>query len=185
MKNLKIKKEFNRKNLLKILFKSKSFNGVSIKELNFNNKPYIFGTRFNNSVINLEYTINSLKRSFKFIKNLLQNNKKILIIGNNHKLDFFKKHFQFSNNIFFYEKKWKTGLMSNNIIKNEFDLIIFFSNKKNDILLKEVIISKIPTVSILDTEENKKNILYPIFSNNKNIKSLFVLLYLFRKNLII
>ncbi len=185
MKSLKIKKNFNRKNLLKILFKSKNFNGVLIQELNFENKPYIYGTRFKSSIINLEYTINSLKRTFKLIRHLLQNDKKILIIGNNHKLDFFKKYFQFSNNIFFYEKKWKTNLMSNNFFKNNFDLVIFFSNKKNDILLKEIVISNIPTISILDTEETKKNILYPIFSNNKNIKSLFVLLYFFRKNLII
>lgn len=187
MKNLKIKKNFNRKNLLKILFESKNFYGVSIQNLNFNNKPYLYGKRFDNSIINLEHTINSLKRSFKLIRFLLINNKNILIIGNDFKLNFFKKKFQFSNNIYFYDKKWKNGFLSNknNIKKQNFDLVIFFSNKINDLLLKEILFFKIPTISILDTENSKDNSLYPIFSNNKNLKSLFILLFLFRKNFII
>lgn len=51
------------------------------------------------------------------------------------------------------------------------DLIVFFDNKLNQGLLKEAVEMNIPVISFLDSNDNPKNIDYPIPANTKSNKA--------------
>ena len=186
-KNTKNKK--NNNILLNSLFKSNNFYGESLNKTNKNNLPFIYGIRHNYSIINLKYVSFFLKRVFKLIQYTINKKKNILIISNSNDTaflindNFTKKH----KNIIFFNKEWIHGLITNNqvntfFIKKEIKLVLIVKSTINDEYLnKELSSLKIPVISILNTNQELKNIDYPLLTNSKNIKSLYILMYLIRK----
>lgn len=184
----KIQKEF----LLNSLFKSKNFYGESIKKIKKKNFNFIYGIRHNFSIINLKLTIFYIQKSLFLIKYYLKKKKNILIIGNSFDIKFLLNKKQFINNnpnILLYSKKWIDGLLTNKTISNFFKkkqiklVIILKSHNKEHYLFTEFNHKKIPIITLINTNSNISNINYPIFSNNKNLKSLFFLIYLIKKTL--
>lgn len=186
-KNKKNKK--NNNILLNSLFKSNNFYGESLNKTNKNNLPFIYGIRHNYSIINLKYVSFFLKRVFKLIQYTINKKKNILIISNSNDTaflindNFTKKH----KNIIFFNKEWIHGLITNNqvntfFIKKEIKLVLIVKSTISDEYLnKELSSLKIPVISILNTNQELKNIDYPLLTNSKNIKSLYILMYLIRK----
>ncbi len=191
-KKIKIKK-IQKEYLLNSLFKSKNFYGESLKETKKKNLPFIYGFRHNYSIINLKSTIFFLQKAVFLIKNCLKKNKKILIIGDSFDIKFLlseskKINFLKNNkNIFLKNDAWVNGLITNenvsNFIKlNKINLVILLKSKtKEDYLLKELNYKNIPVIALNNTSSNIDYINYPIFSNTKNLKSLFFLIYIIRK----
>jgi ribosomal protein S2 len=186
-KTIQIKKEQNL--LLNSLFKSKNFYGEPLNKTNKNILPFIYGIRYNYSIINLKYTSFFLKRIFKLIKYILKKNKKILIIGNSSSMKFLvNKNFTKNNkNIIFFNKDWINGLVTNKKIGSFFNkkniklILIIKSSIDEKYLNKELSTLQIPIISFIDTNQSLENINYPILTNSKNIKSLYILMYLIRK----
>ena len=186
-KNKKIKQTNNI--LLNSLFKSKNFYGESLNKINKNNLPFIYGMRHNYSIINLKYISLFLKRIFKLIQYTLQKNQNILIIGNSNDINFLtninftKQH----KNIIYFNKEWVHGLITNKkinslFIKKEIKLILIIKSSVNDNYLNTELSSlEVPIISVINTDQELENINYPIVTNSKNIKSLYMLMYLIRK----
>ena len=191
------KNNINNNILLNLLFKSKNMYGES---LNYTNKeifPFIYGSRYNRTIINLKDVSFVLKRVFKIIKYVTQKNKKILIIGNSNEIKFlFTTAFIKKNsNIIFFNKEWVNGLITNKIINTPFNKVIHYLIKENEIKLiliikssikekflnKEISTLKIPIISLINTNQTIENINYPIITNSKNIQSIYTLMYLLRK----
>lgn len=189
---IKKKKNF----LLNLLFKSKNVYGESFKNINQDMIPFIYGIRNNYTIIDLENLSFYLKRIFKLLEFTLKQKQKILIIGNTQDIKFLiNQNFTKKNkNIMFFNKEWVNGLITNNIIKkkdkklssliykNKFKLIIIIKNSIEDhYLYKELSFFNAPIISFLNTNQNLKKVDYPLVCNSKNIKSLYTLMYLFRK----
>lgn len=187
--SLKINKKNN--NLINILFKGKNMHGDLIFNTNKEITPFLYGIRHKYNIINLHITSLYLKRVFLLINAIFDGKKKTLIIGNSFDIDFLVNNFYIKNNknIFFINKVWINGLITNKYInkkyfftKTIFCLIIIIKSSLDDnFLQKELSFLKVPIISLLGTKQNIKKINYPIISNVINIKSLYTLMYFFRK----
>jgi ribosomal protein S2 len=174
--------------LINFLFKSKNFYGELLKDTNPNIIPFLYGIRYNYTIINLKNVSFYLKRIFKLLKYILSQKKNILIIGNSSDIEFLMNHQFIKNhpNIIFFNQKWIHGLITNNLNPNihhekiELIIIIKSSIQEKD-LKKELSILNIPIISLMNTSQNLENINYPIISNTKNVRSLYILMYLLRK----
>ena len=191
------KKEYKNNNLLNLLFKSKIMYGESLTSINKNILPFIYGSRYKRSIINLNSVSFFLKRSFKLIKIILQKNQKILVIGNNPEIQFLlnTSFIKKNINIIFFNKEWINGLITNKITNSTFNKIINYlikegelkliliikSSVKDTFLNQELSVIKIPIISLINTNQTLKNIDYPIITNSKNIQSIYILMYLLRK----
>lgn len=193
----KNKKKNNNNIVLNLLFKSKNMYGDSLTYTNKEILPFIYGSRFNYTIINLKDVSFFLKRIFKLIKSMLNKNEKILIIGNSNEVKFlFTTAFVKKNpNIIFFNKEWINGFITNKIMDTTFNKVINYLFKENEIKLILIIKSsindkflnqelstlKIPTISLINTNQTLKDINYPIITNSKNIQSIYTLMYLLRK----
>ena len=191
------KKNNNNNILLNLLFKSKNMYGESLIYTNKEILPFIYGSRYNKTIINLKNVSFVLKRIFKVIKYIIQKNEKILIIGNSDEIKFlFTTAFNKKNsNIIFFNKEWINGLITNKIKNTTFNKVINYLIKENEIKLiliikssikdtflnQEIYTLKIPTISLINTNQTIKNINYPIITNSKNIQSIYILMFLLRK----
>jgi len=187
-KALKLKqnqKEF----LLNSLIKSKNFYGESTNKIKKNNLPFIYGVRHNFFIINLKHTISFLKKSLNLIQITLRKKKNILVIGDAFDINFLlnQQFIKKNKNIFLYNEEWIKGLLTNKNIffffkKKKIDLIVFLkSETKEKYLLTEIKHTQIPVIALSNTNTDTTSINYPIISNNKNLKSIFFLMYLIRK----
>lgn len=190
-------KKTNKNILLNLLFKSKNMYGESLIYTNKEILPFIYGSRYNRTIINLKDVSFVLKRIFKVIKYITKKNEKILIIGNSDEIKFlFTTAFNKKNsNIIFFNKEWVNGLITNKIKNTTFNKVINYLIKENEIKLiliikssteekflnQEIYTLKIPTISLINTSQTLKNINYPIVTNSNNIQSIYTLMYLLRK----
>ena len=60
-------------------------------------------------------------------------------------------------------------------------ILIIKSSVDENYLNTELLSLQIPIISFINTNQNLKNINYPVITNSKNIKSLYMLMYLIRK----
>lgn len=186
------------KRLFNLLIKSNIIYGETIKKTKPETLPFIYGTRHNHTIIDINYTILSIIKLFKLLKELKPLKKKILMIGNSKDIKFMlNNNFTKDNSsIIFLKKSWKHGLITNQSVKNKNrDKILEESLKKDEIslviilksslyepiLLNELKNIKAPIIAITNTNSKLKNIQYPILSSSNNIKTLYALLYIFRK----
>nr|YP_010118010.1 ribosomal protein S2 [Phytophthora captiosa]QPN54021.1 ribosomal protein S2 [Phytophthora captiosa] len=193
----KNKQKTNNNILLNLLFRSKNMYGESSIYTNKEILPLIYGSRHDYTIINLKDVSFFLKRIFKLIKYMLNQNEKILIIGDSDEVKFlFTSAFVKRNpNIIFFNKEWINGFITNKIVDTTFKKVIHYLLKDNEIKLILIIKSsiddkflnqelstlKIPTISLINTSQTLQNINYPIITNSRNIQSIYTLMYLLRK----
>ena len=175
--------------LINSLFKSKNFYGESLNKTKKEILPFLYGVRHNYSIINLKNTAFILKRVFPLIKNIIKRKKKILIVANSEDIQFLiNKNFTKNNNhIIYLNKECINGFITNPNISNKFNkkelqlILIIKSSINENYLNTELSSLQIPIISFLNTDQNLKQIHYPILMNSKNVKSLYMLMYLIRK----
>ena len=187
---MKLKRKFTffkKKNINNILFKSKSFYGGYVNKIDKTILPFIYGKRNNTLIINLKYTIICMKKIFNLVKLNILKKKKLLIISNSLDSKFLidDEFIKKNKSIIFLNKKWINGYITNKkmnsfITKNQINLI-FIYKISNIYFNKEISELKTPIISFIDTSHTLNNIDYPLIININNIKSLYTLLYIFRK----
>lgn len=181
------KKKISTNGLVNVLFKSKSFYGGFINKIDKNILPFIYGKRNDILIINLKYTNIFIKKIFNLIKFTFLKKKKILIISNSNDSDFLIDDIYIKNNefIIYFNKKWINGNITNknidSVMKNNEINLIFIYKISNIYFNKELFSLKTPIISLIDPSQNLNNINYPLIVNLTNIKSLYSLLYIFRK----
>lgn len=199
---MKIHKEKSTKitttKLFNTLMRSKIMYGETIKKTKPEVLPFLYGTRHNYTIINVNYTVSLIVRLFKFLKDFKSLNKKILIIGNSLDMKFMLNKYFIRNNksIIYLTQSWKHGFFTNNSSKNknlhetlnqsltekEIQLIIILKSTLHEpLLLNELKNIKVPIIAITTTNSDLKNIQFPFISSSNNIKALYTLLYIFRK----
>lgn len=199
MKKFYVKKEKKIKNknlILNNLLKSKGHLGCSSKETHSESFDYLIGLRKNQSIINLDVTVQSLMRVLKLVKIVFmmpsKKPKNIVVVANDLKTQYLKKnvfkkktlsilnkkkiHFHFINN------KWVGGLLTNPRLSkhlNKAILVISFNDIKDNILINEVSSCRKPLISFINTNTNPNLIEYPVIYNNNNLKSTFFIIEIF------
>lgn len=180
------KKNFNNE-VVNILFKSKSFYGGFVNKIDKDILPFIYGKRNDILIINLKYTNIFIKKIFNLIKFTFFKQKKVLIISNSNDTDFLLDDNYTKNNklIIYFNKKWINGNITNksidSLMKNNEINLIFIYKISNIYFNKELFSLKTPIISLIDPSQKLTNINYPLIVNLNNIKSLYSLLYIFRK----
>lgn len=183
--------------LLNLLFKSKNMYGELSTYTSKDVFPFLFGIRYDYTIINLKDVSFFLKRIFKLIKYTLKKNEKILIIGNSDEVKFLltTSFIKKNSNIIFFNTEWINGLITNKINNTTFNKIINYlfkekeikliliikSSVKDTFLKQELASLKIPIISLINTTQTLNNINYPIITNSKNIQSIYTVMYLLRK----
>jgi len=191
-KEKKIKNKYlsNNKKQFKNLLNSNSHFGYNIKDSNPKSFNYVYGKRNNQLILDLDFTAHSLKRSFLMISKLLKRKKKILIVCNDLKTQFLKKELinsSIEKQVEFITQRWSGGFITNplllgNRLKN-ISLVISFNDTEDDLVIKEATKKKIPLISVSNVNIDPNLINYPILMNHNNIKSIFFLIFLFKKYL--
>lgn len=191
-KRIKTKNKYliNNTKLLENLIKSNSHYGNLLKYSNPKSFNYLIGLRSKQCIINLESTIQLLKRSFLIIEKVLKKKRKhkVLIICNDIKTSFLKKELtnkKLLKRIKFINEDWSGGLLTNPLLSKQYlkniGVIISFNNVHDNLLIKEANKSNIPLISVANTNIDPNLINYPIIINDNNIKSIFFLTFLFKK----
>jgi len=169
-------------------------NGVHLghRTSKWNNRmtPYLFGTRNNIHIIDLEKTISLLRRVIRVVSSLVRNNETILIVGNSENNSNFVRFLGEKFKVPYVCNKWIGGILSNwedfsKKVQNSrvkrrvlsFTTGLRFMNKKpgiaiilnineNKEAIKEIYKLNIPIVGIVDTDSSLTNISYPIPGND-------------------
>jgi small subunit ribosomal protein S2 len=138
---------------------------------------YIIGTINDIHIINIEYTIITLRNIINFLENLIINKGKLMIFINNvnninnilSTLSY--KYIQ-------YNSKEKNGMFTNkkyvSCNENKYipDVLFIFNVNKYIYTIKEANKLKIPIIALVDSNCNPSNITYPIPGNNDSIQSI-------------
>ena len=164
------------------------------KTSKWNNKmtPYLFGTRNNIHIINLEKTISLVRRVIKIISNLVKNNETILIVGNSESNSNFVRFLGEKFEVPYVCNKWIGGILSNwedfskkvqntkvkrrvthfttglRFMKKKPSIAIILNTNENKEAIKEIYKLNIPIIGVVDTDSSLVNISYPIPGNDNS-----------------
>lgn len=175
--------------------------GHTCRFLNVKIKPFLLGYRNDVHIINITYTSFQFKLVINFLINIFSLRQKLLII---RELDFFDfpKTLQLKN-IFYYDKKWIGGCLTNfkrvrnnlkfkqlNNSKNSLTFlrympsaVFFFDVNQSKWALLESLNLDIPVISIVDTNTEFLNYInYPIVGNNQAFESLYLYVTLIKNS---
>lgn len=177
------------------LLKSRNYLGLKKLSFYYLNSSYIIGFRNNFSLFNLKQTKNFLKKILLLIYKFHYNNKKILFIGfpnffdKNYNVLFNKtNHYFISYNnwiynffvnyrkIIFIKKKKKlsykdlNSLAFTNINKIP-DLIVVYNQTKETKIIKEILSTKIPFISFMNSSTTSYLLEYKILGGFHHLKT--------------
>jgi len=161
--------------------------GHTRKFLSSKVKPYLVGKRINIYLLNVRHTVYQLKVFLSVLINLFSLRQKILIIRDFTFFDF--RSVMVNSNIYYYDKKWIGGLLTNfkkvrrnikfikgrNTLQNMKSLpsMIFFLDTNFAYWpILEAVNLDIPISAIIDVNTMSiDNINYPLLSNNKSFET--------------
>ena len=187
----------NSNKILNFLFQGKCHYGQSLQQTNPINYNNIHSIRTNQSILNLSITTQNIFRAFSFLRNIIQKNlfsisrgsSKIVIICNSNQikhLNFFNKHKEFGTYIHLINSAWESQYFTNvfNLKKKNktkiLAVVLLSTNNFNDII-KETKKHNLPTISLIDTDQNPYVTQYPIMSNTVSLTSIYTVIMLFKK----
>jgi small subunit ribosomal protein S2 len=174
--------------------------GHTRKFLNIKIKPYLMGQRANIYLINVSHTAHQFKVFLNVLINLFSLRKKLLIIKDFTFFDF--KLVMLNSRIYYYDKKWIGGLLTNfkkvrrnaKFIKSKNSLqelkslpsmIFFLDINFSYWAVLEAVNLDIPISAIIDTNTNSiDNINYPIAANNKSFEVNLLFLHMIKNALL-
>lgn len=175
------------------LLLSNVYMGNSKNLINTKIKSYLLGYKNGFHVINFAYTHLQLKLLINILINIISLRQKILIVKN---LDSFNLITFFNyKNVFFYDKKWIGGLLTNHRIVRKSSkfkkenyytnslgtlrympsLLFLFNNNISKWALLEAVNLEIPVSAIINSNSIHVDLInYPIVGNNESFNSIFL-----------
>lgn len=179
----------------KELLKTNAHIGSSHKTWNPNSSKYLIGTRNNNQIINLTFTVMLMKRAFSFITQI---HKLFGFAAFVNQEPFVRSKIKFKRKqIYYFAEKWQPGLLTNfkeiirrfqdeNIPKHHFasikrlpNTVFLAQTKPNYWIINEARSVQIPIIAIIETEFSPNTVNYPIpcNSNSASLLDLVIKLY--------
>ena len=170
--------------------------GHTRKFLNIKIKPYLMGQRENIYLINVSHTAHQIKVFLNVLVNLFSLRKKLLIIKDFTFFDF--KSIMLNSRIYYYDRKWIGGLLTNfkkvrrnsKFIKSKNSLqdmkslpsmVFFLDINFSYWAVLEAVNLDIPISAVIDTNTNSiDNINYPIAANNKSFEANLLFLHMIK-----
>jgi small subunit ribosomal protein S2 len=162
---------------------------------------FLLGSRKGLDVINLDKTLDKVKKSLYILKEVIKDGGNVLLIGNCHETSLFTGALGRRSGIPFVNTKWVGGTLTNwdvfherpgNLVpeskaKNKKmipylmnfkesrgkrpDIVILLNVKGNEVVVREAISLSIPIIGIVDTDTNPLDITYPIPGNDDSVKA--------------
>lgn len=190
---MKIKKIKNFSLLNFNLLKYRNYIGLKKLSFYYLNSSYIVGFRNGFSLYNLKQTKNFLKKTLLIIYKFHYNNKKILFVGFPNFLDknfnvlFNKTNHYFTSydnwiynffvnykKILFFKKKMSYNKLNSFVYKNTNkipDLIVVYNQTKETKIIKEILSTKIPLISFMNSSINSSLFEYKILGGFHHLRT--------------
>lgn len=150
------------------------------------------GHRNGVDIINLEKTLISLRQVYKVLYQLSLKNGSLLTINTTPTLDTLVETCKTISRQKSLNGPWVHGALTNFVMVKTFlktkklsfleklpDLVLLLNVKRNEKVLKELNIVGIPVIAFADSDTNRKNITYPISSNDDSYSLLYFYLMYF------
>ncbi|XP_072489026.1 small ribosomal subunit protein uS2m isoform X2 [Notamacropus eugenii] len=151
-------------------------------------EPYIFGTRLEQDIIDLDQTVKHLQLALNFTAHLAYRKGIILFVSRNRQFTHLIEKLAVDCGEYAHTRYFKGGLLTNAPVQfgpevRLPDLIIFFHTLNNvfepHVAVRDAAKMNIPTVGIVDTNCNPCLISYPIPGNDDSPDSIKLFCHLF------
>lgn len=133
-------------------------------------KPYLFGTKDDVHVFDLEKTQSHLRLALNVAGHIAYKNGIILFVNERSQFDRLVQQTARDCGEYFVTPKWRPGTLTNSQMLlgtlRHPDLIIFLSTGPSKTAIKEASMSNIPTVAITDSDADPRLIVYPVPGND-------------------
>lgn len=133
-------------------------------------KPYIYGTRHNVHIFDLDTTLTHLKLALKVAGLVAYRNGVILFVNERSQFDRLVQQTARESGQYFFSPSWYPGIFTNSFMLLKTmklpDLVIFLSVHASEAAVKEVAMCNIPSVGIVDSNCDPNLITYPIPGND-------------------
>lgn len=133
-------------------------------------KPYIYGTRVNTHIIDLDITLRHLTLALNVIGHMAYRNGIILFVNERTQFDRLVQQTARDCGEYFVTPRWRPGTLTNSQMllgtMHLPDLIIFLSTPPSKTAITEAAMCNIPTVAVVDTDSNPNLITYPVPGND-------------------
>ena len=186
--NKNFKFSINKVEVLNKLVQTKNQYGCSLVKTKSTNRSYLYGSRFKQTILNLEQTVINLRKVFSLVKSLLNSpsskseNTKILLVCNKVQFRIFNRII--GKNVLWRERfllrtEWTKGFL----VKNTNIALVFLIawEDMGSIVVNEASKQKLPLICLTNTDKNIEPMQYPVFCNDKNIESIFFISLLLTK----
>jgi len=181
---------FNVKSLvnLKELFDARVHLGHHEGCFNPLNRPFIYGLRASQHIIDLNQTVECLQCALNVLSHIVYKNGIVCFVSTNPRYDYLIQKTARSCGVYFITREWQKGSFTNinRVLKiNRVpDLIIGFQlsrfEKSRDIVL-EAAMCNIPVIGIIDTDCDPCMITYPVPANDDTMDSVEKLCSIFKQ----
>ncbi|XP_065670423.1 small ribosomal subunit protein uS2m isoform X2 [Hydra vulgaris] len=173
---------------LKKLFDSRVHLGHHEGTWNPLTRPYIYGQRSTQLIIDLNQTVECLNCALNVLSHIVYNQGIVLFISTNPRFDYLIQKTARDCEEYFITHGWQKGLFTNSPLKLGTqklpDLVIAFNNsrfeKTRDAII-EASMCNIPVIGIVDTDCDPRLITYPIPANDDTYDSVSHLCDIFKQ----
>ncbi|XP_074150176.1 small ribosomal subunit protein uS2m [Sminthopsis crassicaudata] len=151
-------------------------------------EPYIFGTRLDQDIIDLDQTVKHLQLALNFTAHMAYRKGIILFVSRNRQFTHLIEKMALNCEEYAHTRYFKGGLLTNAPVQfgpavRLPDLIVFFHTLNNvfepHVAVRDAAKMNIPTVGIVDTNCNPCLISYPIPGNDDSPDSIKLFCHLF------
>ncbi|ORY30612.1 ribosomal protein S2, flavodoxin-like domain-containing protein [Naematelia encephala] len=144
--------------------------------------PYVYGTRSGLSIIDLDQTLPLLRRAASLVRDVVKADGIVLMVGTKPSLrKMLEKGKERLGDNGYIARDWVPGLLTNTesifgikpMLDRGFlpDLVIFLNPADVRPGLRECVIRNIPTVGIIDSDMDPRNVTYPIPANQESVRT--------------
>ncbi|KNC78066.1 hypothetical protein SARC_09487 [Sphaeroforma arctica JP610] len=138
-------------------------------------QPYLFGVRDDTHIFDLEQTMAHLRRALDVVRRVAHAGGIILFIGNRPQFEKVIRHTAIQCGEYYVTKKYKPGSLTNSVqtlgAEIKPDLMIFITLPVSKVALRESYYSVIPSLGIVDSDQDPTQVTYSIPGNDDNIES--------------
>lgn len=194
---LKIRDFFGVQQLFTVedLFRARVHLGHTPTQLTPQMKPFVYGTRFNTSIIDLDETSLLLRQALNFMAHIAYKGGIILFLARQPQLVHMVEKTALESGEYAHCRRWKTTILTAHLIEfgtevRHPDCMVFLHTKDGSkydyhLAIRDAAKLNIPTVGIVDTDCDPNLISYPIPGNDDSLESQQLYLHLFKQAILL